>query len=266
MNDNFADELIALLPRLRRYALSLCRRAALADDLVQIAAERDFAPATAANDGRLDPVLSHLATHGDMARRSRSAEPRGIVDSPEAARWTAEVVERLMRHRPRGDGGARQKREVRILVCVEELASRGAAVRGIPGGTVMSVWRGRAGQCIGAGKKVKSDTSIGGPQAGVRDDRNVRPMPMSADGEAAAEIAACIGGDPAGARVAPSCKAARRWRRIWGAAATRARPVLAHPGRRLLGSFECRALKARWCRSANAPPDSIRGRRAAASC
>jgi RNA polymerase sigma-70 factor, ECF subfamily len=34
MPDSFEDNLIALLPNLKRFALSLCRRADLADDLV----------------------------------------------------------------------------------------------------------------------------------------------------------------------------------------------------------------------------------------
>ncbi|MFN3644353.1 MAG: sigma factor [Gemmobacter sp.] len=51
MVDPFSDALIAALPRLRRYAISLCRRPDLADDLVQTAAERAFA----ARD-RFDPA------------------------------------------------------------------------------------------------------------------------------------------------------------------------------------------------------------------
>jgi RNA polymerase sigma-70 factor (ECF subfamily) len=40
MPDSFADDLIAILPNLRRHALSLARAGDVADDLVQITVER----------------------------------------------------------------------------------------------------------------------------------------------------------------------------------------------------------------------------------
>jgi RNA polymerase sigma-70 factor (ECF subfamily) len=61
MLDAFETDLIAALPRLRRFALSLCRRGDLADDLVQLTVERaltsrgQFDPA-----GRLDPWLFRI--------------------------------------------------------------------------------------------------------------------------------------------------------------------------------------------------------------
>lgn len=42
MSDPFAEEIVALLPSLRRLALSLCLRGDLANDLVQTAVERAF--------------------------------------------------------------------------------------------------------------------------------------------------------------------------------------------------------------------------------
>ena len=89
MIDHFADDLIALLPNLRRYALSLCRNGDTADDLVQTTVERAFVardrhdPAT-----RLDAWLFRILRNAfiDMTRRTKT---RGvsvdIADMPEAA-------------------------------------------------------------------------------------------------------------------------------------------------------------------------------------
>lgn len=155
MPDRFAEDLVALLPNLRRFALSLCRRGDLADDLVQITAERAFAardrfdPAT-----RLDSWLFRILRNAwiDQTRRSRT---RGteieISDAPEAAvaqdgtaaetRLMLGAVEAAMADLPE------EQREVMLLVCVEDLSYREAAeVLGIPIGTVMSrLARARAG-------------------------------------------------------------------------------------------------------------------------
>ena len=88
MRDKFSDGLIALLPNLRRFALSLCRRADLADDLVQTTAERAFAarerfdPAT-----RLDAWLFRILRNAwiDHARRrTTQGVTVDIHDTPEA--------------------------------------------------------------------------------------------------------------------------------------------------------------------------------------
>ena len=42
MPDKFTEDVVVLLPALKRFALSLCRRGDLAEDLVQITAERAF--------------------------------------------------------------------------------------------------------------------------------------------------------------------------------------------------------------------------------
>ncbi|MGL5010995.1 MAG: sigma-70 family RNA polymerase sigma factor, partial [Paracoccaceae bacterium] len=89
MADSFSNDLIALLPNLRRFALSLCRRADLADDLVQITAERAFAardrfdPAT-----RLDAWLFRILRNAwiDHARRlNTQGVTIDIADAPDAA-------------------------------------------------------------------------------------------------------------------------------------------------------------------------------------
>lgn len=147
MADRFSDDLIALLPRMRRFALSLCRRADLADDLVQTAAERAFAardrfdPAT-----RMDAWLFRIIRNAwlDDARRvrTRGAEV-DIADAPEARTVdgpaVTEAVLMLKSAEAAMAGLPADQREVMMLVCVEELSYREAAeVLGIPIGTVMS--------------------------------------------------------------------------------------------------------------------------------
>lgn len=147
MKDGFSDELIALLPNLRRFALSLCRRADLADDLVQITAER----ALAARDrfdpaSRLDAWLFRILRNAwiDHARRTTTQGVTvGIHDTPDAlvvdgvqhteTVLTLRKTELAMAELPE------DHREVMMLVCVEELSYREAAeVLGVPIGTVMS--------------------------------------------------------------------------------------------------------------------------------
>ena len=88
MQDSFVEDLVAFLPNLRRFALSLCRRSDLADDLVQITAERAFAardrfdPAT-----RLETWLFRILRNAwiDHARRTRTQGVTvDIDDAPDA--------------------------------------------------------------------------------------------------------------------------------------------------------------------------------------
>lgn len=147
MQDSFVEDLVAFLPNLRRFALSLCRRSDLADDLVQITAERAFAardrfdPAT-----RLETWLFRILRNAwiDHARRTRTQGVTiDIDDAPDAmvidgVQHTETILmlrktERAMAELPE------DHREVMMLVCVEELSYREAAeVLGVPIGTVMS--------------------------------------------------------------------------------------------------------------------------------
>lgn len=147
MRDRFSNDLIALLPNLRRFALSLCRRGDLADDLVQITAERAFAardrfdPAT-----RLDAWLFRILRNAwiDHIRRKRTEGTTvDIADTPDAAvvdgvremeaMLTLRKAEAAMFELPE------DQREVMMLICVDELSYREAAeVIGVPIGTVMS--------------------------------------------------------------------------------------------------------------------------------
>jgi RNA polymerase sigma-70 factor (ECF subfamily) len=147
MPDRFSEDLIALLPNLRRFALSLCRRGDVADDLVQITAERAFAardrfdPAT-----RMDAWLFRILRNAwiDHARRSTTQGVTvDIADAPDAATVDGvrdiEAVLTLRKAEAAIAELPEDQREVMILVCVDELSYREAAeVIGVPIGTVMS--------------------------------------------------------------------------------------------------------------------------------
>lgn len=147
MRDRFSEDLIALLPNLRRFALSLCRRGDVADDLVQITAERALAardrfdPAT-----RLDAWLFRILRNAwidDLRRTATRGTTLDIADVPDAAvvdgpRGT-EALLMLRRTEAAMAELPEEQREVMMLVCVDELSYREAAeVIGIPIGTVMS--------------------------------------------------------------------------------------------------------------------------------
>lgn len=148
MADRFTDDMIALLPRLRRYALSLTGRADRADDLVQTAAERAIA-----GRARFDPAtrldawcfrILHNAWLDTLRReRTRGAEVE-IEDAPDLAApgqgpRAVEAAMTLAQVRAAIDRLPTDQRAVITLVCVEELSYREAAeVLGVPVGTVMS--------------------------------------------------------------------------------------------------------------------------------
>lgn len=147
MSDRFSNDLIALLPNLRRFALSLCRRSDVADDLVQITAERAFAardrfdPTT-----RLDAWLFRILRNAwiDHVRRvTTQGVSVDIADAPDAAVVDGvrdmEAVLTLRKAEAAMADLPEDQREVMMLVCVDELSYREAAeVIGVPIGTVMS--------------------------------------------------------------------------------------------------------------------------------
>lgn len=147
MDPAFGDELVRLLPNLKRFGLSLSRRADVADDLVQITVER----AIKGHDGfdgalRLEPWLFRIMRNAwiDMTRRQ---QVRGVqVDvfqMPEAlpSDDSGAIEARLML---RSVGAAMaelpaDQREILHLVCIEDMSyAEAAAVLEIPSGTVMS--------------------------------------------------------------------------------------------------------------------------------
>jgi RNA polymerase sigma-70 factor (ECF subfamily) len=147
MQDSFVDDVVALLPNLKRFALSLCRRPDLADDLVQITAERafrarhQFDPTT-----RLEAWLFRILRNAwiDMLRRDATrGETVDIHEIPQADpvdsaaqsddRLMLQSVQAAMRALPD------EQRAVLNLVCVEGLSyAETAQTLDIPQGTVMS--------------------------------------------------------------------------------------------------------------------------------
>lgn len=147
MNDSFTDNLIALLPNLKRYAMSLCRSPDRADDLVQITAER----AIRARDNhdpstRLEPWLFRILRNAwiDEGRRDRTrgvqvpiedqqqlVGPDGgqVAENRLMLQQTAEALNTL----------SQEQREALILVCMQGMSYQETAdILDIPIGTVMS--------------------------------------------------------------------------------------------------------------------------------
>lgn len=154
MSDTFEADLISALPKLRRFALSLCRRGDVADDLVQITVERAVASRHRYDDqSDIAPWLFRILRNAwiDMCRRrvTRGTEI-DVTDAPEAAvidgTRVTEAVLMLRETQIALDTLVDQQREVILLVCFEELSyAEAATVLGIPKGTVMSrLARGRA--------------------------------------------------------------------------------------------------------------------------
>ncbi|MBU3029051.1 RNA polymerase sigma factor [Paracoccus marinaquae] len=147
MDAAFSEALIALLPNLRRFALSLTRRPDQADDLVQITVERAIAGAGSYDpDQRFEPWLFRIMRNAfiDQTRRRKTAGTQvDIHEMPEAlptdpgpgleARLMLDSVRVAMAELPEG------QREILHLVCVEEMSyAETARVLEIPVGTVMS--------------------------------------------------------------------------------------------------------------------------------
>lgn len=137
------DELIEVMPRLRRYARMLTRDRSRADDLVQDALERALArESTFRSDGNLRAWLFTLM-HNLFVDGTRSRE---------AVDWSTSTDELPERSAPRQSDPAElrdihkalerlpsEQREVLLLVAIEGLRYREAAeILALPVGTVMS--------------------------------------------------------------------------------------------------------------------------------
>lgn len=147
MNQSVESRLIAFLPNLRRFAISLCRSTDRADDLVQAACERALANADRFEPGtRFDAWMFRIIRNLwiDQVRRSNTAGPQEDVsersdliglDGERAieARLTLGSVSQAIMALPD------DQREVLMLVCVEDFSYKDAAeALEIPIGTVMS--------------------------------------------------------------------------------------------------------------------------------
>jgi RNA polymerase sigma-70 factor, ECF subfamily len=141
------QELVALLPRLRRFAWVLCRTPSLADDLVQGACERALAHADTWTPGtRFDAWMFRILRNHwiDHLRRTRAEGMAEDVttqtqligdpgEEPILSRLALSEVQRAI------DSLPHEQREVLALVCGEDLTYREAAeILNVPVGTVMS--------------------------------------------------------------------------------------------------------------------------------
>lgn len=145
--DLVGKQLIALLPNMRRFALSLCRNSAIADDLVQLACERALANAGSFQPGtRFDAWIFRIIRNLwiDQVRRDKTAGHQEQIDELQdfipAPGETAAEARLLLGETWRAISALPQEqREVLVLVCVEELSYRDTAdALDIPIGTVMS--------------------------------------------------------------------------------------------------------------------------------
>jgi RNA polymerase sigma-70 factor (ECF subfamily) len=141
------QELVALLPRLRRFALVLCRSPSLADDLVQTACERALAHADSWTPGtRFDAWVFRILRNNwiDHLRRTRTegmSEDVTVQTEIVGDKGEEQILSRLMLAEVQQfiNTLPSEQREVLLLVCVEDLAYRETAeVLGVPIGTVMS--------------------------------------------------------------------------------------------------------------------------------
>jgi RNA polymerase sigma-70 factor (ECF subfamily) len=146
VTDGFSDQLVALLPRLRRFARGLCGSAADADDIVQAACERALARSDQWQPGtRLDSWMFRIAQttwldhlrHRAVRREDPSVDleviPAGDAVSSIEARLDLAAARRAVAKLPA------DQRTVLLLVCVEGLSYRETAdVLQVPMGTVMS--------------------------------------------------------------------------------------------------------------------------------
>lgn len=147
MAQDISHQLITILPRLRRFALSLAGRPDVADDLVQISCEKALVNAARWIDGtRFDAWMFRILrnTWIDQTRRRKTEGKTEDVYTREdlvgvrgdiaiESRLTLQKVWEIIGTLPD------EQREILVLVCVEGLTYKEAAdVLDLPVGTVMS--------------------------------------------------------------------------------------------------------------------------------
>jgi RNA polymerase sigma-70 factor (ECF subfamily) len=146
--DSFSQEMVVLLPRLRRFARVLAGSAAEADDLVQAGCERalrrrdQFVPGTRLESWMFTIIRNlWVDTRRGGAARQREALPIDQAETVPGADGAAEAeiritlgqAERAMLRLPA------EQREALALVCIEEMTFQEASdMLGVPIGTVMS--------------------------------------------------------------------------------------------------------------------------------
>lgn len=161
--------LVAFLPNLRRFAISLCGSRDLADDLVQAACERAIANAERFEpDTRFDAWMFRILRNLwiDQTRRRKTAGPQEDIDERHDltggdGQRDAEARLELKSVAQAIGELADEQREVLLLVCVEGLSYRETAdVLQVPMGTVMSrLARARRNLALATGIALPSERS-----------------------------------------------------------------------------------------------------------
>lgn len=143
---DFRRDLVSMLPKLRRFAMTLTRNANDADDLVQVACERAIARSHLwSGEGRLESWIYAMTRNlwVDEVRKRKVRGGGGMVDIFEQDELNTEAaaekavyasqVQKMILSMPEGLAS------VFLLVNVEGYSYREAAeILGIPIGTVMS--------------------------------------------------------------------------------------------------------------------------------
>jgi RNA polymerase sigma-70 factor (ECF subfamily) len=137
-----APSLIALIPRLRRYARALVGERAAADDLVQDTLERAWTKLHLYREGTDLRAWLFTVMHNVHVNQVRAARPTAALDEdmPELAQRAVQGDALLVRDLERAIAALpAAQREVLLLVALEDLSyDETARVLGIPIGTVMS--------------------------------------------------------------------------------------------------------------------------------
>ena len=134
--------LVALIPRLRRYARALVGDRAAADDLVQDTLERAWAKLHLFRGGTDLRAWLFTVMHNVHVNQVRAARPTDALDEelPELVQRAVQGDALVVRDLERALAALpAAQREVLLLVALEDLSYEEAAqVLGIPIGTVMS--------------------------------------------------------------------------------------------------------------------------------
>lgn len=139
---NEAENLIELIPRLRRYARALVGERAAADDLVQDTLERAWSKLHLYRHGTDLRAWLFTVMHNVHVNRVRALRPTDPLEDemPELAQRATQGDSLLVRDLERAIAALPlAQREVLLLVALEDLSyDQAARVLGIPIGTVMS--------------------------------------------------------------------------------------------------------------------------------
>ncbi len=137
-----AQSLVALIPRLRRYARALVADRAAADDLVQDTLERAWLKLHLFRQGTDLRAWLFTVMHNVHVNRVRAARQTEALDEemPELTQRASQGDALIVRDLERAIAALPDaQREVLLLVALEDLSYEEAArVLGIPIGTVMS--------------------------------------------------------------------------------------------------------------------------------